>query len=206
MAHEHTALWVIGVVAIAALIVGAIALAYNGNDSKHHSSKDKSLIPFCGGILTDGQTVVSVGTGDRAIAIANGSFSAASSLDINDQVRAFSFVASYSGYLEDLYLNVSAAVEDGAATQDLLAAIYVTPHGGSSCDAVVACGANLVPTKLTVVAPGFTATRSELCVKSCSKVKVHKGDRVALVLSAGTTEDDLLALYTVSAGVTFKSC
>jgi hypothetical protein len=190
-------LYTLMVIAIAALVIGSVALYYSTNSSasKKSSCGNKSSIQFAGGIMSETSTGnVLLNTG-AAIAVGFGNYSDSTVLTNEEQVRSYSFVAPYDGYLRNLEVNVAAAAQTGA-TGPLFATIYTS----------TVCGEDLAPTKLSVFAT-ISDVRTDFCVKdSCHRLKVCKGDRVALVLSgAGPTLQDSVILFNVSAGLEYDA-
>ena len=188
-------LYTIMVIAIVALVIGSVALYYSTNSSAQKKHSCKSSIQFAGGIMSETSTGnVLLATGG-AIAVGFGNYSDSTVLTNEEQVRSYSFVAPFDGYLRNLEVNVAAAAQTGA-TGPLFATIYTS----------TVCGEDLAPTKLSVFAT-ISDVRTDFCVKdSCHRLKVCKGDRVALVLSgAGPTLQDSVILYNVSAGLEYDS-
>jgi len=187
-------LYTVMVIAIVALVVGAVALYYSTNSSTQKKHNSKSSIQFAGGIMSESADVL-LATGG-AIAVGFGNYSDSTVLTNEEQVRSYSFVAPYDGYLRNLEVNVAARVSTTGTTGPLFATIYTS----------TVCGEDLAPTKLSVFAT-ISDVRTDFCVKdSCHKLKVCKGDRVALVLSgAGPTLQDSVILYNVSAGLEYDS-
>lgn len=191
----------VGLVAITALVVAVVAYIKQSHFKKNNQkNSQKTMIPFSAGIMSEtGGATVTIGNAENASVIGFGDFSASTISPIADQIRAYSFVVPYTGVLRNLNINVEAGVSAGADPQVFSATIYRAAFAGT-CGATN-CGVDLEATTLTADAT-LTATVGVFCVSDrCHSVRVSKGDRIALVVSSGTTTADFALVFNISGGI-----
>jgi hypothetical protein len=194
-------LWIF-VAIILALFLAVLALAWHPRGKQGRRGKSGSNVAFSGGFLpyADGNagSSVQVGTGlgisdaFPPIVLGYGAFVAATAADFEETLSSLAWTACNTGAVRNLNVVLTDAVAR-SGTQTVTATIYRSP----------ACGGSFVATALAAAVAVTDEDPLSYCIRNAVDiVDVSPGDRIALLISAGTTATDVVFLN-ISGGLQY---
>jgi hypothetical protein len=179
---------------IVALFLAVLALAWRPTGKQGRRGKSGANVAFSGGFLAyaDGNAgdSVNVGTGlgpsdaFPPIVLGNGAFVAATAADFQETLSSLAWTACNTGAVRNLNVVLTDAIAQ-TAPQTVTATVYQSP----------ACGGSFVATALAAAVIVSDEDPASYCINNVVDiVNVNPGDRIALLISAGTTAADVVFL------------